>query len=98
MDVIIPSNPADKKKIEDALDQISSAWTRVSDERSYVNDTLGKLNEDFPDIPKKIFRKMAKAHHEKNLKQVIEEAESLEFAYQAIVSPKAMSQQEGYDE
>ena len=54
------SNPADRKKIKDALQEISDSMTRISAEKDLIKDIIGDLNEQF-EIDKKILNKMGRS-------------------------------------
>ena len=38
--LIIPTSPADRKKIRDAMTEISNAFARIEGERSYVKEAV----------------------------------------------------------
>lgn len=81
--IIIPSSPADRQAIRDAMSEISNAYTRMESERSFVNEALKDL-EDKVDIKAKYLRKMSKIYHKQNLVELTSEMEDLEGLYEAI--------------
>lgn len=83
--LIIPSNPADRKKIKDAVIEISGAMQFIEDKKSYIKDVLTNMNEQFK-IPKKVLSKMAKTYHNNEYSEVICEAQEFETAYELIMA------------
>lgn len=84
MPLTLPSNEVDRKTIKNAVSEISASWTRVEAERDHVNSILEKLEEEF-ELPKKEMRKVARIYHKQNLNEVLDEAESIEEAYNGIM-------------
>jgi len=82
--VIIPSSPTDRAKIQSALREISGAMTRIEAERDYINESLGVLEEEF-ELPKKYMRKVVRIYHKQNLNEVQETNSDVEDIYNAIV-------------
>ena len=82
--VIVPSSPEDRKKILDALVEISASLTRIEAERDLINEIIKKLSEDF-DINKKIIRKIARAYHKQNLTEEQQDHEEFVELYEEIV-------------
>lgn len=81
----IPSNPADRKKIKDAVIEISGAMQFIEDKKSYIKDVLTNMNEQFK-IPKKVLSKMAKTYHNDEYSEVINEAQEFETMYELIMA------------
>lgn len=81
---MIPSDPNQRQKIEKVLVEISNSMTRIEAERSYINEALSNIQEEY-EIPKKYMRKVAKIYHKRNLSEVKEEFSSVEDIYDAIV-------------
>ena len=55
--VVIPSNPADIKKIRDAAREYSDSMTRISAERDLMKEIVENMSEEV-DIPKGVLKKM----------------------------------------
>lgn len=85
MDVVIPSNPADRKRIKDALHEIVGCYQFIDDKKSYIKDVLDTLKENY-DIPKKIATKMARTMHKHNYQDVSNESTTFELLYETIVN------------
>lgn len=79
----IPSNPADQKKIRDALQEISHSLTRVAAERDLIKDII-KDTCDKHELDKKLFRKMAKVYHKSTFSEEVAEHTQFEVMYQTI--------------
>jgi predicted nuclease with TOPRIM domain len=82
--VVIPSSPADREKVNTGIKEISNALTRIEAERSFINDVLDRLDDEF-DLPKKYMRRLAKVYHKQNITEVKAEAEELEDLYDSII-------------
>lgn len=59
---VMPSSPADRKKIMDAMDEISASKTRVEAERDFQKGAIQELYDSFK-IPKRLLNRFAKSHH-----------------------------------
>ena len=78
------SNPADRKKIKDALQEISDSMTRMEAERDLIKDIINDVNDNFK-LPKKYISKMAKIYHKQNFANEQQETDELESLYITIV-------------
>lgn len=76
-------NPEDRKKIRDALQEISNSYTRVEAERDLIKEIISNMSEEF-DLPKKTVRKMAKVYHKQNFSQEQQEFSDFEAVYAEI--------------
>lgn len=82
--IIIPSSPADRKKLKDGVDQIVNALTRMDSEKEYIKETLAELEEKF-DIKKKFLRKMAVDQHKAKFDDDRSEREDYEDLFEQIM-------------
>lgn len=80
----VPTDPAERKKVMEALKEISASMTRIEAERDLIKDILAKMQDEF-EIPKKPARKLAKIYHMQNFSEVQAEQEELEALYETIV-------------
>jgi Transcriptional regulator DsbA len=80
----IPTDPKERKKVMDALVEISHSMTRIEAERDLIKSVLERL-EDELEIPKKATRKLAKIYHKQNYTEVQAEQSELETLYETIV-------------
>lgn len=83
-DVTVPSNPADRKKINDCLQEIVVHLERIDMEKECIKDILAVIKEEYA-IPPKHARKLAKALHKQNYQEISSENESFELLYESIV-------------
>lgn len=77
-------SPEDRKKIRNALQEVSNSYTRVEAERDLIKDIIKTISEDF-DLPKKTVRKMAKVYHKQNFNQEREEFSDFEAMYEEVL-------------
>lgn len=82
--VIIPSSPEDRKKVQDALREYSNSLTRIEAEKDFQKDVLDRLETDF-ELPKKYMRKVATIYHKQNLTEVVGQVNDIEDLYEALV-------------
>jgi hypothetical protein len=81
----IPSNPADRKKIEQAMQEISNSLTRAEAERDLIKDIIKTVCEEH-ELDKKIFRRLAKVYHRRNFNEEVADDEAFVTAYQLITN------------
>lgn len=82
------SNPADRKKIKDALQEISDSMTRIDAEKDLIKDIVNDVNDNFK-LPKKYINKMARIYHKQNFAKEQQETDELESLYLTIVDSQA---------
>lgn len=82
------SNPVDRKKIKDALQEISDSMTRIEAERDLIKDIVNDINDNFK-LPKKYVNKMARIFHKQNFAKEQQETDELESLYLTIVDSQA---------
>ena len=81
------SNPEDKKKFQNAIQEISNSMTRTEAERDLINEVVKDLAEDFQ-INKKIIRKIARAYHKQNLAEEQTDHEEFVDIYEGVINAK----------
>ena len=81
------SSPADRKKIKDALHEISGSMTRIEAERDYIKEAIKELSDEFK-LSKKTLSKMARVYHKQNYSQEVANHEEFEGLYETIVEIK----------
>lgn len=79
------SNPVDRKKIRDALMEISNCLTRVEGERDTIKNVISDLSENYQ-LPKRTVRRMAKAFHKQDFAKEQQEFFEFEHIYQEVTS------------
>lgn len=85
VNVVIPSSPEDRAKVQAALKEMSAAMTRIEAERDYINESLKMLEDNF-ELPKKYMRKVARVYHKQNINEVKNEFSDVEDIYTAVTS------------
>jgi len=83
MSVVVPSSPEDKKKIRQALQEISDSLTRMEAERDLIKDILQTVEDNYK-IKKKYTRRLAKVFHKQNFNQVQQDQQDLETLYETV--------------
>jgi DNA repair ATPase RecN len=83
MSVIVPSSSEDKKKIRQALQEISDSLTRMEAERDLIKDILQTVEDNYK-IKKKYTRRLAKVFHKQNFNQVQQDQQDLETLYESV--------------
>jgi hypothetical protein len=84
--IAIPSSPADRQAIKNALQEISNSLTRIEGERDLIKDILQTV-QDNQSIPKKYVRKLARIYHKQNFTEVQQEQEDVEALYETVTGP-----------
>jgi archaellum component FlaC len=84
--VTLPSSPEDRKKIMNAIQEISNSLTRIEAERDLIKEILVDVQDNF-NLPKKYTRKVAKIYHKQNFSEVQQEQEELEAIYETVTKP-----------
>jgi hypothetical protein len=78
------SSPADRKKIKDALIEISDSMTRMEAERDLIKDIVKDVADNYQ-LSKKQISRMAKIYHKQNFIIEQQEMDELESLYITIV-------------
>lgn len=84
IDIVIPSSPADRKEIKDALEQLSASMARAEGERDYQKETYKMLSEKFG-IEAKYLRRAARDYHKNQFEEKVAENGSYEDFYEIIL-------------
>lgn len=82
---MMPSNPADLKKIDVALQQISDSKTRIEAEQEHIKEVVEMIHMDFQ-LEKKLIRQLAKVWHMRNYAEEVTQQEDFQEAYEALTS------------
>lgn len=92
-DFTMPSNPADRKKIKEALHEMQGALQFIDDKRAFMKDTAEALQEQFQ-IPKKISMKMARTLHKNNYTDVSSETDQFTTLFEVLFQGASVPSQE----
>lgn len=76
-------SPEDKKKVFDAVREISNSMTRIEAERDLIKDIVKDVSDNFQ-IPRKTVKKIAVTYHKQNLTQVEQEHEEFVDLYDKV--------------
>jgi len=79
----MPSNPNDRKRIRDALYEMSGALQVIDDKREFMKDVAKMLEDEFQ-VPKKISAKMARTLHKNNYQDVHVEADQFSTIFETL--------------
>ena len=78
------SNPVDRKKIKDALIEISDSMTRIAAERDLIKEIVKDIADKY-ELSKKHINKMSRIYHKQNFQTEQQEYDELESLYITIV-------------
>lgn len=82
--VVVPSNPEDRKKIKQSMQAISDEMTKIAGIRSFINEEVKAISEKY-DLPNRYVRKLANAYHLQNFQKAQAEADEFESLYILIM-------------
>ena len=82
---MMPSNPADLKKIDVALQQISDSKTRIEAEQDHIKEIVNVIHEE-QGLDKRLIRQLAKVWHMRNYAEEVTQQEDFQEAYEALSS------------
>jgi Zn-dependent M32 family carboxypeptidase len=77
------SSPEDRKKIKDAVQEISNSMLRMEAERDLIKEIVKEVSDNHQ-IPRKIVAKIAKTFHKQNLTQEIADHEDFVEVYETV--------------
>ena len=77
------SSPEDRKKIKDAVQEISNSKLRMEAERDLIKEIVKDVSDNHQ-IPRKIVAKIAKTFHKQNLTQEIADHEDFVEVYETV--------------
>jgi hypothetical protein len=73
----------DKKKLEEALKEMSASMSRQSAERDLQKNVIGDICDEL-DLNKKVFRKLAKVYHKQNFADEVATHQEFESLYETV--------------
>lgn len=89
-DIIIPSNPADLKKLRDGVQEIANSLARMDSEREYQKESVAELAEKF-NVDKKHIKRMAVDYHKDMFDKKMGEVEDYQQLYESVMLTKFTS-------
>ena len=81
----IPSNPADRKKIQASMQEISNSLYRIEAEREFIKEAMADTCDKY-ELDKKIFRRMVKVYHKSTFSEEVAEHAEFEALYETITN------------
>jgi len=79
----LPTTPADKLKLLDALKEISSSMTRMEAERDLIKNVKKDVCDDLQ-LNRKVLNKLAKTYHKGNYNEEVELHKDFESLYETV--------------
>lgn len=92
-EIKIPSSPEDRKKIREAVEEMSNSMARSDSEKEHQKEIVKRMKEEF-DMEGKVFRKMATDYHKQQFDKTIHENESYETLYETIIKTENVEETE----
>lgn len=84
VEIVIPSNPADREKIRKVLVDVSNEMTLVDAHRYSIKENLKAMAEEFG-LPIKFVNKMAKTYYKDTFDKDTHETDEYVKLYEAIL-------------
>jgi archaellum component FlaC len=82
--LVLPSNPKDIERIKNAVKEYSDSLVRIEAEKDQMKAIVDLMNEEL-EVPKNVFKKMAKVYHKQEFDKVTTDASDFEEYYQTII-------------
>jgi archaellum component FlaC len=77
------SSPEDRKKLKQAIEEISNSMTRVEAEKDFQKEAIANICDKI-EIDKKYVKKLATIYHRNTISQVKTETSDIEALYTEI--------------
>lgn len=91
--VVVPSDPNDRKKLKTMLAEMTHCLQRADSEREAMKEIANEAAEQF-DIPKKIVNKLARTMYKRNYADLAAENADFELLYESLVEGKVVDLKE----
>lgn len=76
--LVLPSSPADRKKLVGRMNELVVALTRIKSEQEHKKEVIAAIHEEF-DVPKKLITKAASTLFNESYQKVAAENEDFEL-------------------
>jgi hypothetical protein len=83
-DVVLPSNPADRKKIKGMIEEAALCLQKMDDQRAALKDICDILKADYQINPK-FAKKMAKDYYKNTFNETLAEQSEYEALYEGLM-------------
>jgi len=77
----------DLKSIKDALNEISNELNIISQHKDSIKDVINVVYDNY-NIPKKVIRRLAKAHHKNSFQEEVAQDNEFESIYIGLTETK----------
>jgi len=84
VEIIVPSSPADRKAIKDAIKEMSNSMSRITSEQEYITETLKSLKEKFG-VDTKWLRKALNDFHKDQFDKTVKEADEYAEFFEMVM-------------
>lgn len=81
------NSPTDRKKIKDALQEMSNSMARVEGEKDLQKNIVNDIHDQYK-LPKGMFKRMSRTYHRQNFQNEQQEHEEFENLYIEVVEFK----------
>lgn len=85
---VMPSSPADRKAIMDAMTEFSASKTRAEGEADFQKELLKDLYDKYK-IPKNLMSRFANAYHKQNYSEVMAVDQDFEHLVEILVNAQS---------
>lgn len=85
--LVVPSSPADLKRIKDAAREASDCYIRIESEKEQIKAIVDKIVEDL-DLPKAYVNKMFRTYHKSSFDKESQEQEDFATLYESVFNLK----------
>lgn len=82
--IVLPTNPADIKKIKDGIQEASNSLVQIDAEKDQIKSIVDLLAEKY-ELPKQFINKMIKSYHKSDFDKTQTQFEDWAELYQLIV-------------
>lgn len=82
---IIPTNPADLKKIKDAVKLASDCKVRIDAENDELKAIADTLHEEL-EIPRAVFNRLVRVYHKQTYDKEVVENDTFEEFYEKVMA------------
>lgn len=82
--IVLPSTPADRQKIKNAIIEGANSLVRIDAEKDAIKAICDSLKEDY-ELPPAVVRQMINVYHKQNLTEVASKTETLVDMYEELI-------------
>ncbi len=86
-ELAVPSDPAIRKKIRDAVAEASAILQMIDDRKEQMKDIVNMAKDDL-EVPKRTFNRMVKAFHKQSYVDMVQDDNTFQLFYENIMEDK----------